>query len=417
MIIGLVGKDLKYSLSKKIHEMLNGNSYELLSFPTESKVKDFFKTDFGFVNVTIPYKTLATESVDELSKIAKETHTVNLVVNRKGKLQGFNTDAYGFAYLLDKYRIKVESQDCLIFGTGATSRTVKYVLSQRGAKSVKFLSREPVENDEYSYNDLEVIEKANIIINTTPVGTDDLKAKNLIDFANAKSCQFFIDVVYKPLKSNMVLSAKEHGIKAYGGLAMLVGQAVRTNELFYGKKYNKSDVDEIYKKVLISTANLVLIGHPFSGKTTISTSLARELILPWIDIDAEIVRRENGISIQNIFEEKGEGYFRDAESAIIEEYSSKVGYILSLGAGAVLNKKNMDLLVHNSLIFNIKRDIDSIDEKSMFGRPLTRNKKELEKIIKNRAPLYEKYQDYTIDSASSINDAVELIRRSIWSYL
>ena len=145
----------------------------------------------------------------------------------------------------------------------------------------------------------------------------------------------------------------------------------------------------------------------------ISTCLARELILPWIDVDAEIVRRENGMSIAQIFEKKGEEYFREMESAVIEEYSSKVGYILSLGAGAVLNKKNMDLLVHNSIIFNIKRDIDTIDEKSMFGRPLTRTKKELSKIIENRAKIYEKYEDYTIDSTSSINDAVELIRRSI----
>ena len=413
MKLGLIGKNLTYSLSKQIHELLNSNSYELLSFPNESKVKDFLKEDFGFVNVTIPYKTLATESVDELSMIAKATHTVNLIINRKGKLQGFNTDAYGFAYLLDKYRIKVASQDCLIFGTGATSRTVKYVLTQRGANSVKFLSRNPSAEDEYSYDDLEVIKNAQIIINTTPVGTDDLKAKPLIDFRDAKSCSYFVDVVYKPHKSNMVLAAKECGIKAYGGLAMLVGQAVRTNELFYGTKYNKSDVDEIYRKVAISTLNLVLIGHPFSGKTTISTCLARELYLPWIDVDAEIVKREDAISIEKIFEEKGEEYFRKLESAIIEEYSSKVGYILSLGAGAVLNKKNMDLLVPNSIVFNIKRDINTIDEKSLFGRPLTRTKKELEIIIKNRAKFYEKYEDYTIDSTSSINDAVELIRRSI----
>ena len=413
MKIGLIGKNLTYSLSKQIHEMLNSNSYELLSFPNEDKVKEFLKEDFGFVNVTIPYKTLATESVDELSMIAKATHTVNLIINRKGKLQGFNTDAYGFAYLLDKYRIKVASQDCLIFGTGATSRTIKYVLTQRGAKSVKFLSRNPNGEDEYSYEDLGVIESANIIINSTPVGTDDLKAKPLIDFKHAKACSTFIDVVYKPFKSNMVLAAKECGIKSYGGLAMLVGQAIRTNELFYGSKFNKSDIDEIYRKVTISTLNLVLIGHPFSGKTTISTSLARELLLPWIDVDAEIVRRENGMSIEEIFENKSEEYFRKLESAVIEEYSSKVGYILSLGAGAVLNKKNMDLLVHNSIIFNIKRDINSIDEKSLFGRPLTKTKKELELIIENRAKIYERYEDYSIDSTSSINDAVELIRRSI----
>ena len=414
MKCGLVGKNLSYSLSQKIHEMLNSNSYELLSFPNESSFKDFLKEDFGFVNVTIPYKTLATESVDELSKIAKETHTVNLIINRKDKLQGFNTDAYGFSYLLDKYKINIKDKDCLVFGTGATSRTVNYVLKQRGAKSVKFLSRKPDNENEFLYTDIKVIETAQVIVNTTPVGTDDKNAKPLIDFINAKACEYFIDVVYKPHKTSMVLAAKQNGIKAYGGLAMLVGQAARTSELFYGKKYTKTELDQIYRKVAISTLNLVLIGHPFSGKTTISTCLARELYLPWIDIDAEIVRRENGISIESIFEEKGEDYFRDCESTIIEEYSSKVGYILSLGAGAVLNEKNMKLLVNNSIIFNIKRDIDSIDEKSLFGRPLTRTKKELANIIENRKKLYEKYEDYSINSTSSINDAVEQIRRSIW---
>ena len=417
MRFGLIGKDVKSSLSKKIHEQLSDNSYELLSFSDEQKVLDFLKQEeFGFVNITIPYKTLAFKTCNELSEVAKATQVVNFVMKKNGKLIGDNTDAFGFEYLLQKYNVDVKDKDCLILGTGATSRTVKFVLNKLGAKSISFLSRNPNEENQYSYDDFIVIEKAQIIINTTPVGMNNNSSQLLVDFDNCKSLQYFIDVVYKPFKTNMVVSAKENHVKAYGGLPMLVAQAIRSNELFFGKAYSKDEYENIYRNTLISSVNLVLIGHPCAGKSTISKLLSKKYNLPLIDIDDEIQLREGGMSIPDIFLLKGENYFRELESAIIEEYSKQVGYIISLGGGSVLNKENMNLLAKNSLIFNIKRDLELIEKEDLANRPLSRNINELRVLVENRKPIYEKYADIEVNNVN-FDDTIETIWRSIWNYM
>lgn len=413
MRFGLIGKDVKSSLSKKIHEQLNNNSYELLSFSDEQKVLDFLKQEeFGFVNITIPYKTLAYEVCNELSETAKATQVVNFIMKKNGKLIGDNTDAFGFEYLLQKYGVDIKDKNCLILGTGATSRTVKFVLNKLGARSVSFLSRNPNGEEQYSYEDYIVIEKSQIIINTTPVGMNNNSNQLLINFDKCKSLQFFIDVVYKPFKTNMVVAAKEHKVKAYGGLPMLVAQAIRSNELFFGKTYTKEQYEEIYRNALISSVNLVLIGHPCAGKSTISKLLSEKYNLPLIDIDDEIQRRENGMSIQDIFLLKGENYFRELESAIIEEYSKQVGCIISLGGGSVLNKENMDLLIKNSLVFNIKRDLELIEKEDLAKRPLSKNINELKVLVENRKPIYEKYADIEVNNIT-FDNTIETIWRSI----
>ena len=413
MKYGLIGKDVSTSLSKKIHEMLCDSSYELLSFSNDNEVLEFFKTDFDFVNITIPYKILAFQQMDELSPYAKATGVVNLVVKRNGKLYGFNTDVCGFYYLLDKYSVDVKDKDCLILGTGATSKSVEFALKERGAKSIKFLSRTPNGENEFSYQGYKVNEEAQIIVNTTPVGMNGLDERKLIDFNNCKNAEYFLDVVYKPFKTRMVLDARDYGIKSYGGLPMLVAQAIKSHELYFGTKIEKERYDEIYRKMVISSINLVLIGHPFAGKSTICEAFAKKYHFPSIDIDKEIVRHEDGTPISQVFLDKGETYFRNVESSFIEECSNLVGYVIAMGGGAVLSKRNRDLFAKNSLVFNIKRPLDLIDESSIQDRPLARSKRELGLLIENRKDIYERYQDFEIINDGDIEKACDDIWRSL----
>lgn len=416
MEYGLIGKNITYSYSQKIHMMLSGNSYELLSFPNESDVHQFLKQDFKGINVTIPYKTLVYKNVDILSKQAKDTQTVNTVINKNGTLYGYNTDVDGFDYLLTKNKIKIADKKCLILGTGATSRTIKFVLENRGAKSVKFLSRNPSENNQYSYNEKSVISESEIIVNTTPVGTYPNINESLIDFNDCLSLDTFIDVVYNPYNSKMVLEARDYGHKAVGGLDMLIGQAVKSNELFNEMQHSLSKYSEIRTFLAKSVLNLVFIGHPFAGKTALSQEFNKYFNAKFVDIDQEIIKHENGKSIESIFNEKGEAYFRQIESKIIKEYSSKVGYIISLGGGAILNKENLNVIRPNSIIFNVKRDVKSINENEIKNRPLCKCKNDLLKLIENRKEIYAKYADFEIDNSGSLENSIKQIWRCLWRY-
>ena len=412
MEYGLIGKNITYSYSDKIHMMLSGNSYELLSLSDEQKVLDFLKTDFKGINITIPYKNLAYKSVDSLSEIARKTEVVNTVIKKDGKLYGYNTDVYGFSYLLDKNSIEIKDKNCLILGTGATSRTVKFVLENKGAKSIKFLSRKPDNKTSFTYGQKDIIEQAEIIVNTTPVGTSE-NNDSLLDFGDCKSLEYYVDVVYNPHKTKMVIEARDHGIKSVGGLDMLIAQAAKSNELFIGREHSEDKYHEIRVFLEKSTLQIVFIGHPFAGKTALSREFNKYFKGNFIDVDEEIIRRENGKTIPEIFEEKGEAYFRSLETQIIKELSCKVGYLISLGGGAVLNNENMDLLRQNSIIFNVKRDIEKISENDIKNRPLCKDKNELKNIIKNRKEIYEKYADFEVDNSGLLEDSMKRIWRCL----
>lgn len=382
----LIGKDLSKSHSKVIHELISGKPYELRSIETEREVLDILSSDFKGLNVTNPYKTIVANNCDILTTEAKATGTVNTVIKENGKLVGYNTDVFGFEYLLSKYGFKIKDKKCLILGDGATSRTVEYVLNKQGASKVLY----------YTKDAKELPLDVEVIVNTTPVGSSVCDQQDWLDLNVFTKLDSFIDVVYNPYRTNACIDALNSGVKTAGGLPMLVAQAVKAEQLFKNISEEKYLEDKIYKQIVISAVNIVLIGHPLAGKSTIGEQFSKLYGLPFIDLDQEIIKRENGLSIEKIFKEKGEEYFRQIESELINEYSNKVGYIISLGGGAVLNQKNIDSLRKNSIIFNISRPLDLIKDEEIINRPLTKNKAELELIKRNRKALYKNASDYKI---------------------
>ena len=412
---GLIGKDVSNSFSKVIHKLLNNQKYELLSLDNENDVNNLLEQDDFFFNFTIPYKKLAFAKADVLSKAAKETKVVNTLIKRSGKTYGYNTDIDGFKALISKYKINFKGKKIIIFGTGATSRTVSYVLSKKDCKSIIFLSRNPDNKTSFSYKNVNKYKGANIIINTTPIGKS-IKDKSLIDFSKLSSLETYIDVNYNLMHNSMALKAMKIGARAINGLTMLVEQAIKSEELYQNIEFEKDIKESVYLKTLLKFNNIALIGHPFAGKTTIGKQLAKQIGGKFLDTDTLVEAKEN-LTINSIFANFGEEYFREKESAVINQVFSKVGQVVSLGGGSVTKKDNMNLVLPNSIVVTIDRDITKIKFDSFKNRPLVRNQNDFLAILFKRRKLYKQYADIEINNNKKIDDAVNALRGALWNSL
>ena len=410
---GLIGQSIRYSYSKLIHEDISPINYDLIQLANNIYVDEFLASDFKAVNVTRPYKEQAYNRCDVLSKEAEETKVVNLIKKIDNKLYGHNTDVFGFEYLLDINNIKVKDKNCIILGTGATSKTIDYVLKNKKTKNISFLSRSPKEINQYSYTD-DVINSAEIIINTTPISMNNYDLNNLIDFTKCKKLEVFIDINYRPNITNLMWDAIRLGIKAYNGLPMLVAQAIKANEIFLDTKYDDYFYESELNKIANEIMNITLIGHPFAGKSTIGAILANKLNMKFVDIDQEIESIKE-MNISDIFNEYGEEHFRYLETNVIKNNCLNSGTIISTGGGAVLSEDNMRYLKMTSIIINIERNIENIETSK--NRPLVKNKKDLENIIKQRENLYKRYSDISIKNNGNIKDCIEEILKLLWKYM
>ena len=407
---GLIGRNVKYSFSKEIHERILNEKYELISLENEEAFLEFLKTDFNFVNVTIPYKQVAFKQCDVLSKEAKETGVVNLIIKKDKKLYGYNTDAYGFASLLGRYSVNVINKNCLILGTGASSKTVEYVLKQFGASSVKFLSRIPHIKTAYNYSDLSPVKDSQVIINTTPIGNFENKDIILLnDLSTFKNIDTYIDLNYNIATNKQALLMKENGVKTINGLFMLVAQAFRAEEIYLNNYLSSEEIYDSYLSIFKQNFNISLIGHPFSGKTSIGKILSEKMDMKFVDIDSEI-ESKSGKTIPEIFAQKGEAYFRDLEKEIINSYSSQKGYVISTGGGSILDPQNIQVLEETGLVVNLTRDVRKIN--SFENRPLVKCIDDLIILINDRKKLYKKYADFEVVN-EELESTVEAIRRMV----
>ena len=410
---GLIGSNVENSFSKLIHESFRKIHYELVSLKTEKEVLEFLDSDFKGLNVTIPYKNLVFTYCDVVSDTAKVTECVNTIVRKDGKLYGYNTDIFGFEKLIERNNITIENKDCLILGTGSTSRTVTFVLEKLGAKSIKYLSRDPKIPNSFGYNDFNHYKNSQIIINTTPIGMKE--EESLLDFSIFSNAEYFVDVIYNKAHTKMAINALKNGIKTINGFYMLLAQAQRSQDLFFEREIEEEIVKKTYTKLFFKFYNLALIGHPLSGKTSVANALSISLKIPYIDIDNEIEKQERS-KIAEIFAEKGEPYFRSLESSLIEKYSNLKGIIISLGGGSVLFENNMNNILNSSLVISLSRDPSIIQEKEFVNRPLCTCKGQLVDLISKRKRLYEKYSDLHIKNDGSIEKAIERIGEILWSF-
>ncbi len=410
MEYGLIGKKLGHSFSKQIHESFAKYLYDLVEL-NENEFDDFMmKREFKGINVTIPYKEKVIPFLDQISSEAKLINAVNVVVNRDNKLIGFNSDYYGFKLMLDYFKIEVKNKKILILGTGGTSKTITQVVKDLGAKEIIYLSREKRLNNIYSYSDLDQISSnVEVLINTTPKEMYPNNNQEIISLDNFTSLEAVVDVIYNPLRTNLTLKARERKIKYCNGLYMLIAQAFSAMEIFLNQKFPIDIIDKLYFEMLKEKENIVLIGMPSSGKSTISKELAKKLDRKSIDIDEEIVK-EIKMPIKEYFKNHTESEFREIESYVINKVSLLNNVVIATGGGSILKEKNVNALRQNGKLFFLDRSLNNLI--TTDSRPLSSNKNDLEKLYQKRYQLYLKYADLVVDGNQNIDDVVKTIINS-----
>ncbi len=409
-IYGCIGEKLGHSFSKEIHNALTDYEYNIIEIPKD-KLDDFMREkSFKAINVTIPYKELVIPHLYEIDAHAKKIGAVNTVVNRDGRLYGYNTDFYGLSELIRHAGIEVKGKSVAILGAGGTSKTALAVASALGAKEVLIVSRRS-ENGAISYEELyKNHSDIDIIINTTPVGMYPNIDKFPIALEAFTNLSGVIDAIYNPLRTPLVLKAREIGIKAEGGLYMLVAQAVRASEIFLDITYPSDTLDKVYKKILREKENIVLIGMPASGKSTVGKLISEELARTLLDTDS-IIEEKTGEKISDIFARYGEKHFRDIESEVAKEIAQKNSSVISCGGGLILRPENVFELRKNGRLFFIDMPLERLIPTS--DRPLASDRKKIEERYKERYELYKSIADKII---SVKGDAISVKEEILGSF-
>ncbi len=400
MKYGLIGEKLGHSFSKPIHEKIGGYEYELKEIAKADL--DFFmkQRDFLGINVTIPYKSDVIPYLDYIDPIAEKIGAVNTVINRGGELYGYNTDFGGMKMLISKQGFDYKSKKVLILGTGGTAKTAFAVSESLGAGEIVSVSRKGSVNYENVYT---LHGDADFIINTTPVGMYPDNFSSPVDVSLFKNLAGVTDVVYNPIKTRLCLECENSGVPCECGLYMLVSQAVLGCEYFTEKKLDREKLtDEIFESIKKEKQNIVLIGMPGSGKSTVGKTLGEKTGRDFVDTDEMIVSKHGDIS--SIFAKKGERYFRDIEAEAVREASLRSGVIIATGGGAVLRRENIEALRQNGVLFFLNRplcDIVPTDD-----RPLSSDYKALKKRFEERYAIYLSSADYEIHIDGNVENAV-----------
>ena len=406
MIYGCIGERLSHSFSKEIHNILADYPYELCEVARDKLDAFATKRDFKAINVTIPYKELIIPHLYRIDEHARAIGAVNTVVNRDGLLWGYNTDFYGLSELLRHAGVDVTDKKVLILGTGGTSKTALAVTKSLGAREILRVSRTEREGA-ISYEEMyRSHTDAEVIINTSPKGMYPDCDGVSVDIASFDRLTGVIDAIYNPLRTRLVSDALARGIAAEGGLYMLVAQGVRASEIFLDTKYPDGECDRVYRKILGDKENIVLIGMPASGKTTVGAILAALTGREVIDTDEEIVKA-SGRQIPEIFATDGEQIFRDMESAAVAEAAKKTQRIISTGGGAILRRENVYRLKQNGRVFFIDRPLDMLLPTA--DRPLSKTRDAIEKRYSERYGLYSSLCDVRIDADTSAENVAKAI--------
>ena len=405
MEYGLIGEKLGHSFSREIHQRLGGYDY-LLQELTPAQLPAFLeKRDFRGVNVTIPYKQTVIPLLDEVDPKAAAIGAVNTIVNRRGRLCGYNTDYDGMAALARHAGLTLKNKNVLILGTGGTSRTAMTVAADLGAAEIRRVSRTG-RGDAITYEqaaDLPV----QVLINTTPCGMYPGCDGQPMDLSRFGWMEGVLDAVYNPLRTRLVLQARDNGARGQGGLYMLVAQAAAACRLFLDRPLPDGALDSVYRAIHGQKQNIVLTGMPGSGKSTVGRVLARQLDRELVDTDTEIIRVAKK-PIPEIFAQRGERGFRDLESQVIQEVSRRTGLVIATGGGAILREENVRRLRQNGRIYFLDRPAEDILPTD--DRPLARDMEAVRQRYAERYPRYTSTADAAVPVRGSAEDVAAAIR-------
>ena len=409
MRYGLIGNPLGHSHSPFLHERMGGEGYALLELPENALSGFFAAKEFDGVNVTIPYKRAVIPLLDEVDDTARECGAVNTVINRGGRLIGYNTDLYGMRFALDAAGISLAGKRVVVLGSGGTSHTARALAAREGAASVRVVSR----SGEYGYSDLSPLADAEILLNTTPVGMFPHADASPVDLAVFPRLKGVFDAVFNPLRTRLIEQAENLGVPVASGLLMLTAQAKAAGILFRGGDYSEpspasevgAEILNVWREVTAELTNIVLIGMPSSGKTTVGTLLAERLRRPLIDTDAETERR-TGKTVPELFAEGGEENFRKEERLTVSECARGTGVIIATGGGAPMFPENRAALAGNGFVVLILRDTEKLDT---TGRPLSRDLDTLKAMYKVRMPVYKAFADAEAVNNDTPSACAELI--------
>lgn len=393
MRVGLIGDPLGHSFSPRLHAAFGTADYELHPIPAEALPAFFRERAFEGVNVTIPHKIAVIPLLDELHPSAEECGAVNTVVNRGGKLTGYNTDIFGMSFALAHAGISLSGRHVVILGSGGTSHTARALAKREGAASVTVVSR----SGEVNYSNISELVETEIVINTTPVGMFPHADASPVDLTVFPRLRGVFDAVFNPLRTRLIEQAESLGVPVASGLLMLTAQAKAAGILFRGGDYAEpspasevgAEILNVWREVTAELTNIVLIGMPSSGKTTVGTLLAERLRRPLIDTDTETERR-TGKTIPELFAEGGEENFRKEERLTVSECARGTGVIIATGGGAPMFPENRAALAGNGFVVLILRDTEKLDT---AGRPLSRDLDTLKAMYKVRMPVYKAFAD------------------------
>ncbi|MGI6720413.1 MAG: shikimate kinase [Anaerovoracaceae bacterium] len=405
MRFGLIGRRLSHSYSKLIHEKLGRYRYGLIPLEADELESFVLGGDWAGLNVTIPYKQDVIPLCGELSDRARRIGSVNTLVRRDdGTIFGDNTDYDGFCAMADEIGVDFADKKVLILGSGGTSLTVQAVVADRGGQSV-VVSR----SGENHYGNLHLHSDADIIVNATPVGMFPDTDARPVDLAGFPACRAVLDVIYNPFYSRLILQARKLGIACNGGLTMLVAQAIRAAELFAGIPVPDGLIRGIREDLMSDLFNIVIIGMPGCGKTTVGKQLAAEMGLDFADTD-EAVEQAAGMSVPDIFDYLGEAEFRQMEAEQAQRLGKDHKLVIATGGGIIKDPLNYERLKQNGFIVLLKRDLRLL---SIKGRPLAKDRKEVMQLYRERMHLYEDFADIRISANCPIDEVVAAIRERI----
>ena len=404
MKCGLLGRRLSHSYSPQIHSYLGDYSYDLFEKEPE-ELEDFLRNgDFTGLNVTIPYKKEVIPYLDELSPVAKKMGAVNTIVRRPdGSLFGHNTDYFGFHFLVEKSGLDVKDKKVLVLGSGGASNTAVSVLSELGAKVI-VISR----TGENNYENLSRHYDAKVIVNTTPVGMYPHTGATPVELDPFDDLEGVLDVIYNPQRTLLLLDAENLNLYTENGLGMLVAQAKESAEYFLGKALDDRLISEIHHKLTMQMQNIILIGMPGCGKSTVGQALARKLGREFVDADQEIAAMA-GKSIPEIFAQDGEEVFRDWETKALIALGKRSGLVVATGGGCVTQLRNYSFLHQNGTIVWLQRDISKLPTD---GRPLSQANS-LEAMYAKRKKLYQAFSDITVNNDGALSETVSRIIDSL----